>query len=206
MTRKETSTKRILDAAKVEFGENGYQNASTNRIAERSNLSKGLIYKHFQNKANLYYQVYRNCVQDMLREIEDHLAASPVKDPFDRTVDILLWKAAYAAKHPLDVSLLLEAVAKPPEDVRDRIFSHLADLAKLSFRMCFEDISMEHIRPEFTKDDVIHYLELAVAGLQATYVKEGLTIERLEALREPSIRYLKTVIRGMENPHESHHR
>lgn len=198
MANKEASAKRILDAALAEFGTHGYQNASTNAVAEASGLSKGLIYKHFQTKANLYYQVYKRCVDDMLAEIETHLADSPTKDPFDRTVDIMLWKAAYAAKHPQDVALLLEAVAKPPEDVKERIFFHLKDLAKLSFRMCFEDISMEKIRPEFTKEDVIHYLELAVAGLQATYVKEGLTLDKLEGLREPSIRYLKTVIKGME--------
>lgn len=202
--RKEESIQRILDAALSEFGSKGYQNASTNAIAEASGLSKGLIYKYFLTKAQLYYQVYKRSVDRMLEAIERHLETAPLQDAFDRTVDIMLWKAAYAAQHPQDVSLLLEAVAKPPEDVKPMIFSHLQDLAKYSFRMCFTDISMERIRPEFTKEDVIHYLELAVAGLQATYVKEGLTLDMLDRLREPSIKYLKTLIRGMEIEHESH--
>ncbi|MBR1672523.1 MAG: TetR/AcrR family transcriptional regulator [Fretibacterium sp.] len=55
-TRRERSNlkaekrRRLVEAAIDEFSENGLENASYNRIIERSGLSKGAVYYYFDNK------------------------------------------------------------------------------------------------------------------------------------------------------------
>lgn len=49
----ELTRKRILAAAMKEFGENGYQGASLNRICDIG-IPKGLLYHNFENRDALY--------------------------------------------------------------------------------------------------------------------------------------------------------
>lgn len=48
---------KILDAAEIEFGLNGFNGASLKHIAERAGLPKPNIIYYFQSKANLYKKV-----------------------------------------------------------------------------------------------------------------------------------------------------
>ena len=48
---------RIIEAAKVEFAESGYERASYNKIIEAAGLSKGAMYYYFDDKLDLYVTV-----------------------------------------------------------------------------------------------------------------------------------------------------
>ncbi len=57
---------KILDAAKSEFAESGFEQASYNRIIERAGLSKGAMYYYFDDKLDLYLTVLEDTFQKML--------------------------------------------------------------------------------------------------------------------------------------------
>ena len=42
-----------------EFTENGYRNASTNRITEKAGVSKGLLFHYFGSKKELFLNCYK---------------------------------------------------------------------------------------------------------------------------------------------------
>jgi AcrR family transcriptional regulator len=44
---------RVLDAAAVEFAQQGYPNTNLQRVAERTGLTKGALYGHFSSKEDL---------------------------------------------------------------------------------------------------------------------------------------------------------
>jgi AcrR family transcriptional regulator len=46
--------RRILDVAQREFGRHGFREASVERIAERSGITKALVYQYFDSKEGLY--------------------------------------------------------------------------------------------------------------------------------------------------------
>lgn len=46
--------KQILDAVLLEFAEQGYANASTNKMVEKAKISKGLLFYYFKNKEGLF--------------------------------------------------------------------------------------------------------------------------------------------------------
>jgi len=52
---KETLSKQILDAALVEFAENGYKNTTIKMIADRAGSSVGVINKYFSSKEKLLF-------------------------------------------------------------------------------------------------------------------------------------------------------
>ena len=46
---------RIISAAITEFATHGYENSSTNRIVKECAISKGSLFKYFENKEDLYF-------------------------------------------------------------------------------------------------------------------------------------------------------
>lgn len=58
---------RILEAAFHEFAENGYENASTNRIVKAAGIAKGTLFNYFENKQSLYHYLINYAI-DLSRE------------------------------------------------------------------------------------------------------------------------------------------
>lgn len=54
---------RILDAAEHLFAEHGYDSVSMPMIAEASGITAGAIYKHFESKEDLFFEVVVRAVQ-----------------------------------------------------------------------------------------------------------------------------------------------
>ena len=68
---KDDKRMRLIEAAIEEFNENGLQNASYNRIIERSGLSKGAVYYYFDNKESLLSTVIEEIGDRFLDTVED---------------------------------------------------------------------------------------------------------------------------------------
>ncbi|MGB9098021.1 TetR/AcrR family transcriptional regulator [Erwinia sp.] len=71
--KSETADKqsRILQAARAEFAEKGFDGARVDSIAERAKANKQLIYYYFTNKDVLFTRV----LEDAYRDIREHEAA-----------------------------------------------------------------------------------------------------------------------------------
>ncbi|WP_193198963.1 TetR/AcrR family transcriptional regulator [Nostoc sp. MG11] len=90
-----TATAHILTAE-------GYDKASTNRIAERAGISIGSLYQYFPNKASLIAALRARHVSSMMEVIE-----SKLRDLFDAPIAVVLpeiVKASIAA-HAIDPTL-----------------------------------------------------------------------------------------------------
>jgi TetR/AcrR family transcriptional regulator, regulator of autoinduction and epiphytic fitness len=72
-TKRDTTKKRetILEAAIQVFIEEGFDNASMDRIAERANASKRTVYNHFPSKDELFHAVLSKFIgeQQALKQI-----------------------------------------------------------------------------------------------------------------------------------------
>lgn len=68
---KDEKRSRLVDAAIEEFSTYGVENASYNRIIERSGLSKGSVYYHFDNKDALLDMVMEEIGEQMLRAVPE---------------------------------------------------------------------------------------------------------------------------------------
>lgn len=55
--QKEQSTRKMMDAALIEFAQNGYSSAKLSSIAERAGVTKGLVLARFGSKEDLYSAV-----------------------------------------------------------------------------------------------------------------------------------------------------
>jgi AcrR family transcriptional regulator len=63
--------KRILECAKQEFMERGYQNASMRQIARAADVTTGAMYNHFSNKSVLFDALVQAPGEDMLKRFRE---------------------------------------------------------------------------------------------------------------------------------------
>lgn len=82
---------RILTAAERLFAERGFTGVSMPAIAGASGITAGAIYKHFDSKEDLFFQVVRHAVQSV------PLPAA-AGDTFDAGIDLPRIVAAYTSR------------------------------------------------------------------------------------------------------------
>lgn len=62
---------KIINAAMEVFGRNEYKKASTDLIAVKAGVSKGLLFYYFRNKKELYMYIYDYLIEIMKEQIAD---------------------------------------------------------------------------------------------------------------------------------------
>jgi AcrR family transcriptional regulator len=68
--RGERTLRKILDAARDEFGERGFSDSSIVGITQRAGVALGTFYTYFDSKE----EVFRALVRDMSGQVRDHVA------------------------------------------------------------------------------------------------------------------------------------
>lgn len=61
----------VIDAALVEFAENGYERASTNKIVSGAKIGKGMLFYYFGSKKNLYRFLTDHCLEQVEHFLSD---------------------------------------------------------------------------------------------------------------------------------------
>lgn len=62
---KEELRKAIIDSAKNEFLNNGYENASMRNIAKNANMTVGNLYRYFESKDDIHKQIVSETLDDI---------------------------------------------------------------------------------------------------------------------------------------------
>ena len=102
--RPDLSQNRILDAAVVEFAENGFSGARVEAIAERAEINKRMIYQYFGNKDSLYQAVLEKVYCDIW-QAEAGLSLDQLA-PRDALVALVRFVWTYYLDHPEFITLL----------------------------------------------------------------------------------------------------
>ena len=55
---KDTKQQAIIDASVSEFANNGFKNASVNKIVEQAGIAKGSLFNYFKSKSLLFEYIY----------------------------------------------------------------------------------------------------------------------------------------------------
>lgn len=79
-TKNELAVDRILDCAKEEFMEKGFEGASMRSIAEKSGYTTGMVYARFEDKSRLFKEIVdeaANKLFDYFSKAEDEFAELP---------------------------------------------------------------------------------------------------------------------------------
>ena len=94
---------KIINAGMEYFGKYGYKSASTDDIAARAEISKGLLFYYFHNKKSFYLYLYDYCAELML----DYINSSRIQEITD-FFDIMDCGAALKMRMIVDYPYLMD--------------------------------------------------------------------------------------------------
>ena len=115
--RGERTLRKILDSARVEFGERGFAESSIVGITQRAGVALGTFYTYFDSKEAVFGEV----VRDMSAQVRDNVAPA-LKDSTDaieaeaRALESFLW---FAREHRDVYRLIDEAEFVEPSAYRE---------------------------------------------------------------------------------------
>ena len=73
---KTLSHERIIQAARDEFSEYGYDKASMRRIGNRCGLTAAALYRHFDSKEDMFDELVRPALEDLKEWFNEHVGRS----------------------------------------------------------------------------------------------------------------------------------
>ena len=115
--RGERTMRKILDAAREEFGERGYSESSIVGITQRAGVALGTFYTYFDSKEALFQAL----VRDMSAQVRDHVApalreSTDTIDGEARALESFLW---FAREHRDVYRIIDEAEFVEPRAYRE---------------------------------------------------------------------------------------
>ncbi|WP_188484761.1 TetR/AcrR family transcriptional regulator [Cellulomonas carbonis] len=114
---------QVLQVAQELFAREGYHHVSMDDIADRAEVSKPVLYRHFPSKLDLYLAVVDHRGQELVERIDEALAEVPVEAGSGRAVVRAIVQAyvEFVEQAGDSFSLLFESDVTRDSDVRMRI-------------------------------------------------------------------------------------
>jgi TetR/AcrR family transcriptional regulator len=160
-----SARERILAAALEEFATRGFDAASTNAIAARAEVAKGLVFHHFGSKEGLFDVLYE---QEVTRLTELVLAPQgpPAADLFERLHQVTMRKLELAKQFPLTTEFLVVALTEAPPSLRPKLAARQAELLRQSWPRLLEGLDPTRLREGLTLGDAVETIGLLAEGLE----------------------------------------
>ncbi|MCU0696202.1 MAG: TetR/AcrR family transcriptional regulator [Myxococcaceae bacterium] len=156
---------RILTAALEEFATRGYEAASTNTIASRAGVAKGLVFHHFGSKEALFEVLFEREVTrftDLVLEPQGPSAS----DLFERLHQVTLRKLELAQQFPLTAEFLVVALTEAPLTLKPKLAARQAQLLKESWPRVLAGIDPSPLRDGLALGDAVETVGLLSEGLE----------------------------------------
>jgi TetR/AcrR family transcriptional regulator len=99
---------RVLDAALAEFADQGYHQASLNRLVAQAGIAKGSLYQYFPNKEGVFYYVFQYALKLVRRTLTTVKEETLEQDFFTRLEKSLLAGVRFLREHPRIYNLYLK--------------------------------------------------------------------------------------------------
>jgi AcrR family transcriptional regulator len=157
--------REILDAARTGFVEKGFAAAKLDDVAVAAGISKGLLYRYFDNKAELFKEVIRQTLVTTIRDVGDRARASgDAVAALDLFLEQMIVIANDARRSAIPKLIISESGSFPELAMfylEEVIGPGLQQLAGLVARGV-ESGEFRKVDPEFTAKSIIAPLLLSV--------------------------------------------
>ena len=111
--------RNLVRATRALFDERGMQDAPMEEIARAVGIARGLIYRHFASKEELYVLT----VTDYLDEL-DAVLRDARSETFDHVAQLVAWGTAYTGfclRYPAFLDCTLSIMRRPARDLRETV-------------------------------------------------------------------------------------
>ncbi len=168
MELSEEKKERVLSAALDEFASNRFDNASTNAIVKNAGISKGSLFKYFENKEDLYFYLIDTVSERMGAQMAGKTGDLPV-DVYDRIIAYSSLEINYYLEHPTEGRLLTNFASERDNDIAAKIEERYGDTSKASYEQLMAGTGLDK-----NKTDILKWV---LEGFNKDFLTRGGTAE-----------------------------
>ena len=160
---------RILNSALEEFSNRDYEKASTNDIAQRAEVSKGLIFHYFGSKQALYEALLDFAVEYVLQVLREGIDWGE-RDLFRRIQQVMVLKFSVLQRYPSLFDFMKVSVRDIPLSRIKASFS--PDINTLLEELYTRNIDLSLFRPDVDVRQALEIIQWTLQGVVETFWKE----------------------------------
>lgn len=196
----------ILKSAIKEFSEKGFDNASTDIIAEGAGIAKGSLFHYFGSKKNLYIFIVEYYVDELTRKILEEVEGVNSNDFYERIKEISLIKQRIIMEYQLESKVIMDAFINMPSKIREEIESLYVKYHTESMKFIEEYLlrymDTDGLRSFVTKEDVVFVTMTLIDALSKKYMavykdSQNDLIEHNEKLLRDFDKYIDIIKHGL---------
>lgn len=178
----EEKQRRIVNAAMEVFAKNEYKRASTDDIAARAGISKGLLFHYFGSKKELYFYLYRYVEQMVAEQVTDEKFAE-ISDFFEMMAHGAEKKLKLVAESPYLMEFTVRLYSSRDEGLAPELDARLQQTLD-SAANYFKNIDFSRFRPGVDPMELLRMLTWMTLGYLEELRRRGLPVEVDQVMRD----------------------
>lgn len=171
---------KILDAALQEFAENGFQQASTNRIVKNAEIGKGMLFYYFKSKKALYDYLIEYSLDVVVNDYFKQVNTGET-DFIERLKQAAQVKMKAQLENKQVFNFLGNFVLAKEVEMPQHLQKKYTELNSLAAALLYEGIDKSMIRKELDADKAFQLIRWSIEGYQNEL------LQRLEGSKMSSI-------------------
>lgn len=172
----EEKQRAVLNAAMEVFAKYDYKKASTDLIAAKAGISKGLLFYYFHNKKELYLTVYEYAKQQASAAALDPSLLT-ISDFFELISRAGLKKLKILAENPFIVDFSLRSFYSEKEEISDDLKVANAQTIDGSFATYFGNIDFGKFKEDTDPEKILRMIVWLMDGYLHEQQMKGKTLD-----------------------------
>ena len=181
---------RILDAALKEFAEYGYENGSTNRIVKNCGISKGSLFKYFENKEDLYFYLIDTVSAEMAEETRVDIGKLS-KDLYERVIEYSVTEISWYVTNPVKGRFMIGIASETGSDIGRKIIERYGEKSTDIYETLLKGVDMSGLHS--SRKEITDILRWVLMGFNNSFLMSiAGSSDDIETLKKSYLKQLKT--------------
>lgn len=188
---------RIISAALKEFAEYGYENGSTNRIVKDCGISKGSLFKYFENKEELYFYLIET-VSARMAEEKGAAIGKLSKDLYERVIEYSVAEISWYISNPVMGRFLIGAAAETGSDIGRKIMERYGTKSTDIYEELLKGVDMSEFHN--SRREISDILRWVLMGYNSSFLENNRDSgDDIEKMKKKYIKELKIHLKVLKN-------
>lgn len=167
---------KMINSGFEVFGKFGYQKASTELIAAKAGISKGLLFHYFHNKLEYFRYLY-TYAENIMRENIERSGYADTHDFFESLEMITQRKCSLLKDNPYILDFLVTATCSQDERVQEVINDIKRTNAGEIIETRLNNIDFTKFKEDVRPEDMIEMLSFSLEGLLKHKLRNNETLD-----------------------------
>jgi TetR/AcrR family transcriptional regulator len=176
-----TDQRKILSACIAEFGEKGYERASTNTMVKNAGIPKGTLFYFFGNKKQLFLYLVDHAVGKYVEYVNQYLEDFPA-DLFERLLFMAEVRLRFAAHAPYLYRFFFKTLLNIPDELKIEMQERFKEYADGNKNLMSDDLDTTELRDGITVDQVMELLSYIMDGLLSRHTDRLMQLDAAETI------------------------